>query len=145
MSRRELREHMLRMLYQQEFHQAEQRAEQLELYFDNLDMTAEDEDKKVKEPTEEEKDYLIKRLDQIMEYLPQIDDAISHISEGWTLSRMGCIDRAILRLACFEMKYDEEVPVGVAINEAVELAKKYGQENSYGFVNGILAKLAHES
>ena len=144
MSRRELREHMLRMLYQQEFHQEDQKAEQLELYFEHLDMTAEDEDKKVKEPTPEEKAYLGGRLDQILLHLPEIDEAISRISEGWTLSRMGHIDRTILRLACFEMKYDDEVPVGVAINEAVELAKKYGQENSYGFVNGILAKLANE-
>ncbi|MDD6208476.1 MAG: transcription antitermination factor NusB [Clostridiales bacterium] len=145
MSRRELREHMLRMLYQQEFHQTNTRAEQLELYFDNLDMTVEDEDKKVKEPTQEEKDYLTGRLEKIMECLPEIDEAISQVSEGWTLSRMGCIERTVLRLAFYEMNYDEEVPVGVAINEAVELAKKYGQENSSGFVNGILAKLAHES
>ena len=61
---------------------------------------------------------------------------------GWTIERIGKVELTILRLAVFEIKYDDEVPVSVAINEAVELAKKYGQNDSSSFVNGVLAKLA---
>ncbi len=55
---------------------------------------------------------------------------------------MSKVDLTILRLAIYEIRYDEDVPTGVAINEAVELAKKFGQDASYGFVNGVLAKFA---
>ena len=62
---------------------------------------------------------------------------------GWKVSRMGKVDLTILRLALYEMLFDDEVPVSVAINEAVELAKKFGQTESPAFVNGILAKFAN--
>jgi N utilization substance protein B len=61
--------------------------------------------------------------------------------EGWTLERVGKVELTILRLAVYEIKYDESVPDTVAINEAVELSKKYGQEDAGSFVNGILAKV----
>ena len=67
---------------------------------------------------------------------------IEEVSEGWKIKRMGRVDLSIMRLAVYEMKYDEDIPVRVAINEAVEIAKKYGQDNSPSFVNGILAKVA---
>ena len=74
--------------------------------------------------------------------LPAIDEIISrHLKKGWTLDRIASADRNILRLAVFEIKFDTSeppVPLGVAINEAVELAKKYGTDNSGRFVNGIL-------
>lgn len=63
-------------------------------------------------------------------------------AEGWKISRMGKVDLTILRLAVYEIKYDEDIPTSVAINEAVELAKKFGQEESSKFVNGVLAKFA---
>ena len=63
-------------------------------------------------------------------------------AENWDTARMGKVDLTILRLAVYEMTYDDEVPTGVAINEAVELAKKFGQDASSSFVNGILAKFA---
>ena len=67
---------------------------------------------------------------------------LEEVSEGWKVKRMGKVDLAIMRLAVYEMKYDEEIPVRVAINEAVEIAKKYGQDSSPSFINGILAKVA---
>lgn len=69
---------------------------------------------------------------------------IEEKSKGWVLSRIAKVDLTILRLAVFEMVYDEQVPAGVAINEAVELSKKYGTDKSYRFVNGILASIAKE-
>lgn len=67
---------------------------------------------------------------------------INEIAEGWKTERMGKVDLTILRLAVYEIRFDEDVPTSVAINEAVELAKKYGQDGSPSFVNGILAKFA---
>ena len=72
---------------------------------------------------------------------PEIDEKINEIAEGWRTRRMGKVELTILRLAVFEMKYDEEIPEKVAINEAVELAKKFGGDEAPAFVNGILAKL----
>lgn len=66
---------------------------------------------------------------------------INEVAKGWKTGRMGKAELAILRLAVYEMLYDEEVPVKVAINEAVELAKTFGGDDSAAFVNGILAKL----
>jgi N utilization substance protein B len=74
---------------------------------------------------------------------PRIDRLIEDTSSNWTLSRMPLVDRNILRLAVFEMLYrDEDVPDSVAINEAVEMAKVYGGEDSSKFVNGVLGRLA---
>ena len=64
------------------------------------------------------------------------------VAKGWKTSRMGKVDLTIIRLAVYELKYEEDIPTGVAINEAVELAKKYGTDTSSSFVNGVLAKLA---
>lgn len=72
----------------------------------------------------------------------RIDATIEDISDNWTLTRMPLVDRNILRLAAFEMLYLDEVPDSVSINEAVEMAKVYGGEDSSKFVNGILGRLA---
>ena len=72
--------------------------------------------------------------------LGEIDFLINVKAKGGSTDRMGKVDVTIIRLAVYEMKFDEAVPVGVAINEAVELAKKFGQDESAGFVNGVLAK-----
>ena len=71
-----------------------------------------------------------------------LDEMINKTAKGWETSRMGKVDLTLIRLAVYEIKYDDEIPTGVAINEAVELAKKFGQDNSPSFINGILAKFA---
>ena len=76
-----------------------------------------------------------------MEHLEEIDAAINEVSEGWKTTRMGKVDLTLIRLAVYEMKHEEDIPVGVAINEAVELAKQYGTDDSPAFINGVLAKL----
>ncbi|HHV63052.1 MAG TPA: transcription antitermination factor NusB [Firmicutes bacterium] len=76
------------------------------------------------------------------QHLESIDKIISRFARGWTIERMGSIDRNVLRLAIYEMLYMNETSPGVAINEAVELAKKYGDQDSGRFVNGILASVA---
>ncbi len=71
-----------------------------------------------------------------------IDDAIEGVSTNWRLDRMAKVDRNILRLAVFELGHRPDVPVKVAINEAIELGKKYGSESSGAFINGVLDKIA---
>lgn len=85
---------------------------------------------------------MVEKFDHIKERIDEIDEKINQVAKGWKTERMGKADLAILRLAVYEMLYDEDVPVKVAINEAVELAKKYGGDESPAFVNGILGKIA---
>ena len=75
-----------------------------------------------------------------MEKLNEIDSQINERAKGWSTDRMAKVDLTIIRLAVYEILFDETVPTGVAINEAVELAKKFGQDSSFSFVNGILAR-----
>lgn len=79
----------------------------------------------------------------IQEACPAIDSLLAEYSENWAVDRMPALDRAVLRLACYEMACVDEVPVSVAINEAVDLAKEYGGEDeSHRFVNGVLGRIA---
>lgn len=75
-------------------------------------------------------------------YLESIDETIGEVSENWVVSRMPLVDRNILRIATYEILFDAQVPPSVAINEAVELAKVYGGDDSSKFVNGVLGKIA---
>ena len=77
-----------------------------------------------------------------MEKKEEIDTLLNEVTEGWKTSRMNRVDLTILRLATYEVKWDDAVPTGVAINEAVELAKKYSSDEGPSFVNGVLAKVA---
>jgi len=130
MTRRQLREHLIRMLYIRDFHDKELIEEQNELYLAEYAPGSD----------EEEKKEILLRYDSIIEKLPTIDAMIDRASRGWKLSRIGKMDLNILRLAVFEILYDESVPDKAAANEAVDLARDYGSdESSYGFVNGILA------
>ena len=86
--------------------------------------------------------YILDKYHKIQQNLPEIDKQLNEKAEGWDTGRMSKVDLTILRLAVYEINYDDSVPTGVAINEAVELAKKFGQDASSGFVNGILAKFA---
>ncbi len=131
MTRREIREHVFIMLFQSEFHEQVELAEQNQFYSELYMQTA----------TEEEKAYIEQRLEQVREHLGEIDPVLSEATSGWKLTRMGKVELTILRLAVFELKYDEEIPDKVAFNEAVELAKKFGGDASAGFINGVLAKL----
>lgn len=131
MSRRELREQIFKLLFRVEFNKMEDMAEQEKLFFEEED-AAKDEDAA----------YVSDKYHKISEKLSEIDSQLNEKAQGWDTGRMSKVDLTILRLAVYEIRYDDSVPTGVAINEAVELAKKFGQEASAGFVNGILAKFA---
>jgi N utilization substance protein B len=97
-----------------------------------------EEDKK--EP--EVREYTEKLVRGTLEKQVSIDQLIERYAENWEMQRMACVDRNILRLATYEILHIEEIPVKVAINEAVELAKRYGEQDSSKFVNGILDRIA---
>ena len=88
-------------------------------------------------------EYAEELLEGIKTHKAEIDECLRSTSENWALGRMPVVDRAILRIAVYEMLFVDEVPISVAINEAVELAKAYGGEDeSSRFVNGVLGKIA---
>jgi N utilization substance protein B len=91
--------------------------------------------------TEEEKEYISELLKGVIANIDLIDEQILKNLKDWTIDRISKIDLAILRLAIYEIKYIENVPVKVSLNEAIELAKTYGNENSANFINGLLAKV----
>lgn len=136
MSRRELREQIFKFIFRVEFNDAEEMQEQEQFFFDNFAL----EEQEIKEA---DAAYISEKSRKIIEKLDEIDEMINKQAKGWTTQRMGKVDLTILRLAVYEIVFDEDVPTGVAINEAVELAKKFGQEESSGFVNGVLAKFAN--
>lgn len=131
MSRRELREQIFKLLFRVEFNSLEDMPEQEELFFEQEDAAQ-----------GKDADYISDKYNKICQVLSEIDDLLNEKAEGWNTARMSKVDLTILRLAVYEIKYDDTVPTSVAINEAVELAKKFGQNASSGFVNGILAKFA---
>lgn len=131
MSRREIREQIFKLLFRTEFYEQNDMPKQMELFL------------KESEPqTEKDTAYIQSKYENIIAHLPEIDNMINEVAKGWKTSRMGKVDLTLIRLAVYELKYEEDIPTGVAINEAVELAKTYGTDDSASFVNGILAKLA---
>ena len=89
-----------------------------------------------------DRDYIRSKAEAVMEKLQALDEKIDAVADKWKTGRMTRVDLTIIRLAVYEMIYDESVPVSVAINEAVELAKRYGTDQSPAFVNAVLARLA---
>lgn len=131
MKRSEIRENIFKLVFCGEFHTGEEISEQVKSYFEELPEVA-----------EEDRVYMVEKFDAIKEKITEIDEKINQVAKGWKTQRMGKAELAILRLAVYEMMYDDTIPVKVAIDEAVNLAKKYGGDDSPSFVNGILAKLA---
>ena len=127
MRRSKVREHIFKMLFSIGFDAADA-DEQIELYLEQ-----------VEEASEEERGYMRKKVKDIAAHEEEIDAMINEHTTGWKTGRMNKVDLSVLRLAVYEMKWDDEVPVKVAINEAVELAKNF---EGPAFVNGVLGKLA---
>lgn len=131
MTRRAIREEIFKLLFRVEFHEKQYMEEQEELFFSSDEA-----------PAEEDAEYIRNKYEAIESRIPEIDAAIDEKSSSWSTGRMSRVDLTIIRLAVYEIMYDPDIPTSVAINEAVELAKKYGQDASGGFVNGVLAKFA---
>ena len=130
MKRRELREHIFRLLFRVEFNDAADMPEQVALYMEDLPMAG-----------EQDRRYIEKKYELVMEHPEKIDEMLNEAATGWKVSRMGKVELTILRLAAYEIYFDEDVPTSVAINEAVEMAKEFGGDESPAFINGVLGKL----
>ena len=133
LTRSELREAAFLILFRIDFYPPEEIETQIRDFFDGEDGFSED-----------EKQQIATKVLAVAKMSDEIDKVLDEISVGWKTKRMTKVDLTILRLAYYEIKYDDTVPVKAAINEAVELAKSYGTENSSSFVNGILAKVAKD-
>lgn len=132
MSRRQLREQIFKLLFRVEFNSKEELEQQEAFFFADEENHAD----------KEESAQIGEKFGRIVERLDEIDAELNQKAKGWSTDRMGKVDLTILRLAVYEIQHDDEVPTGVAINEAVELAKKFGQDSSPAFINGVLAKFA---
>ena len=132
MSRHEIREQIFLVLFSLTFHDDENMRDLIIRYLDETcELTV----------TDMERAEIIRKTMDIADRVSELDKKIDGVSEGWKVSRMGKAEVAILRIALYEMLYDEDVPTKVAINEAVDLAREYGNDESPKFINGILAKL----
>lgn len=133
MGRHEQREQLFKLLFRVEFNSLEEMPEQMKLFFQDDEI----------EYTQKVVDAISEKYARIQEKLQEIDALLDEKAEGWDTARMGKVELAVLRIAVYEILFDEEIPDTVAINEAIEIAKKYGQETSGGFVNAILAKFVN--
>lgn len=134
------------MLFSADFYKtAEEAKEQMLQYFQSPQEYEADEEGSLAilhnvELTEKDMEYLQAKAENIIDRIHEIDSRIDQVAAGWKTKRMGKVELTILRLALYEMDYDDAVPAKVAVNEAVELAKKFGGSDSPSFVNGVLAK-----
>lgn len=143
MKRSEQRKAIFKLLFMALFNDQEEMSEKMAFYLDNMEDDSEDENAIV--PSEEEAAYIRDKYQMIQEKLPEIDELLNSSSKGWKTSRMSKVDLTILRLAVYEIKFDDRIPIGVAINEAVEIAKSFGGDESASFINGVLGRIARET
>ena len=128
-----IRELTFRLIYSLEIQKAENLEEQIELYLECNEVE-----------DEEAKEYIKDAIFGINEHIEEIQELIEkNLKADWKIDRISKIDLSLLKLAIYEIKY-KEIPYKVAINESLELAKKYGEETSKNFINGILASVVKE-
>lgn len=131
MSRRNARKNAFYLLFQLDFSKESEAEEIKKIFF-----------AETPDITEEDKIFILEEVEGVQAHLAEIDAIINGAAKGWNSDRMSKVDLAIMRLAVYEMKYSEETPVSVSVNEAVELAKKFSSDEAPAFINGILGKLA---
>lgn len=129
MTRSVMREHIFKILFRAEFYDTQEMAQQINYYLEE-----------VPKVTEKEVNEITGKVLNIVDKIPEIDEMINSVSKSWPTSRLGKSELTIMRLAVYEIKFDEDIPTNVAINEAVELAKKYGADNAPSFIMDVLAQ-----
>jgi len=129
LGRRETREKAMKLLYQVQI-QKDDIDEQIDRFIQEHNVSE-----------ESDREYMLDVVKGVIEHEPELDNLISKHLKGWTIRRIPKVDLAIIRLSCYEMKYRDDIPANVSINEAVELTKKYSGEDSKTFVNGVLGKI----
>lgn len=131
MLRSKVREEVFKIIFRQPFMDETDMEEQIEFSMEELEG---------KSP--ENQAYIRDKANDILGHLIDIDSKIEQCCEGWNLNRIGKAEITIMRIAVYEMLFEEEIPNEVAINEAVELSKLYCDEDAKGFVNAVLGKVA---
>ena len=141
------REFALQILYELDIAETDLEADEAmkDFWKDRADLTLTDPEKVALEDDKKEPEirkYTEMLVHGTLQKKSEIDALIERYAENWEMRRMACVDRNILRLSAYEILHVGEIPLKVAINEAVELAKRYGEEDSSKFVNGILDRIA---
>ena len=134
MKQRAFKEQVFKLLFRAEFNTKEELLEQLPFYFEAGDMTV----------SEEDRGRIEERLTAVLDNLSQIDAQIASKLKNWKPERIGKVELAVIRMTAYELQTDTKTPVGLIINDAVEIAKKFGQEGAGQFVNGVLASFVQD-
>lgn len=142
MNRSQIREQIFKLLFRVEFNLKEDMPEQVKLFMEAPTLDKDENNCKEIIISESEQQYIISKYDDIVSHMSEIDSIINDNAKGWSTDRLGKVELTILRLAVYEIKFDDDIPVSVAIDQAVELSKKFGRDESYSFINGILASVA---
>jgi len=143
MSRRLARESAIKFLFSTDFNKNENLEEMLKEFFETEKESGESEHQE--ELNKNDIRFAEEIIRGTIENLEEIDQLIQSNTTGWTKERIAKVDLAILRLAMYEILFRGDIPGSVAINEAIELAKKYSTDESGGFVNGVLGKIIRET
>lgn len=130
MKQKAFKEQVFKLLFRAEFNTKQELLEQLPFYFEAGDLTVSEADRKKIE----------ERLCAILDRMPEIDEQIASRLKNWKPERIGKVELTVIRMTVYELQTSPEIPVGVVINDAVEIARKFGQEGAGQFVNGVLAK-----
>jgi N utilization substance protein B len=130
MKRRKAREHALQILFQLDIRKEKPSALMLKRFWAEYN------------PDDEVKDFAEEIVKGTYKHLPKINDLIHQCAKNWSIDRMAVVDRNVLRMAIYEILYRIDIPTSVTINEAIEIAKKFGTDESGSFVNGILDRVA---
>ncbi len=132
MKRRRSREYALQVLFQLELAGGELTGEVWDEFWEGLD------------EDDEVKTFTLALVEDTKSHITELDEIIKNAAQHWSLERMAAIDRNILREATYELHFRPDIPDSVAINEAIEIAKKYSTQESASFINGILDKISHQ-
>lgn len=130
MGRHEQREQVFELLFRAEFNSPEDMPEQVQLFFEDEERAG----------LGDVSEVIKAKYQKIFDKIPELDRLLNEKTERWNTKRFGKVELTVLRLALYEILFDNAIPEGVAIDEAVTIAKKYGQDSSGAFVNGVLAK-----
>lgn len=134
MTRRELRENIFKIVFRAEFHGKDEMTEQRRKYMKDKVESDDISDK--------DNEYIREKAKNVISHIEEIDKMLEEASDGWSVKRIGKTELAILRLAVYEIKFDDDIPFKVAVNEAVEISKNYCEPEASAFINGVLAKFS---
>ena len=134
MKQRAFKEQVFKLLFRAEFNTKEELLNQLPFYFEAGDLTV----------SEEDRSKIEERLSAVLDSLPEIDAQIASRLKNWKPERIGKVELTVIRMTAYELQTDKKTPVGIIINDAVELARKFGQDGAGQFVNGVLATFVED-